>query len=152
VAATPIPETVCIVPAVISSETERIAGLEHELVSLRVRLTITRLVAVDIGRWVDDGEDGVDLVVDDVLRLWRNRDQEGGPADLAGPGGLWNRYADRVEFAPPDGRDEFRAEFCMSAPEPFNADDYYGAVWGAHVADLRAASRAQANLDPLGAS
>jgi hypothetical protein len=128
------------------TDARRIEILERELQSLSLRLTITRSVARDMSTWVRDDEESVDLVIADVLRRWQDRDLCGQPAGPDDPEEFWNQYANRVEFAPPGSDDEYRAEFCPAGPEPISIDDYYLAVWQAHVAQLRAAAGGAATI------
>jgi hypothetical protein len=129
-----------VAPGVGLPEAEHFAMLGRQLESLRVRFAVTRQVVMDMSRWVDDDQEAVDLVVDDVLRRWSERDRSDESAEIVGPNSFCNQYAHRVEFAPPDSGDQLRAEFCPPEGEPFNAVHYYSSVWRAHVADLRAAA------------
>jgi hypothetical protein len=75
-------------------------------------------------------------LIEDVLIQW-TRACDGhidGQPDLDA---FWNGYANRVEFAPSDSGDEFRAEFCPAELTHMDTDDYYRAVWRARVARLR---------------
>jgi len=58
---------------------------------------------------------------------------------LDGPDGFWSRYANRIEWAPAESGNEYRAEFCpVNESARFDTDEYFRAVWAAHVAELRA--------------
>ncbi|GIH19663.1 hypothetical protein [Rugosimonospora africana] len=83
-----------------------------------------------------DDDSGVDLVINDVARRWRGHESSA----LDGPDGFRNQYANRVEFAPPGSDHEYRPEFCPPKPERIEIEEYYKAVWQAHIADLRAAA------------
>jgi hypothetical protein len=104
------------------------------------RLSVTRLVARDVSQWVNDDDAVLDLVVNDVLACWRERDRQSDePVDLVR---FWNEYANQVEFAPAGSDNQFRPEFCPDPPGPMDTDVYYRAVWLAHAANLIAATSA----------
>lgn len=119
------------------NDTETIATLTRERQTLHHRLTVTKLVIRDVSPYLSD-QANIDLIVEDVLRLWQQHPQNTEPTELDGPNGFWNRYADRVEFAPPGQDDDYRAEFCPPGPARIDIADYYTAVWQAHTAQLRA--------------
>jgi hypothetical protein len=113
--------------------------LGRELESLRLMATVNRIVGRDVSAWLDDDDASLDLIVDDVTGKWLSR-AESDPQTLDGPGGFWSRYANRIEWAPPDSDDEYRVEFCPSDPDGFDPEQYFRAVWRTHVAELRRAA------------
>jgi len=116
----------------------RIAQLERELEVMRLRLAVSRVVTRDVSQWVNDDDAVLDVIVDDVMRWWLARSAEE-PAVLDGPDGFWSRYANRIEWAPAESGNEYRAEFCpVNESARFDTDEYFRAVWAAHVAELRA--------------
>lgn len=120
----------------------RLAELERELASMRVRLAVTRVVTRDVSQWVNDDDAILDVIVEDVAQQWTGR-TDSDPQELDGPWGFWGRYANRVEWAPPESGNEYRPEFCPANPDtPFDSDDYFRAVWTAHAAGLRGAAKA----------
>lgn len=123
-----------------SAQRLRLAELEQELASMRVRLAVTRVVTRDVSQWVNDDDAILDVIVEDVAQRWIGR-TDSDPQVLDGPEGFWSRYANRIEWAPPESGNEFRAEFCPTDPDtPFDSDNYFHAVWTAHVAGLRRAA------------
>jgi hypothetical protein len=132
------------------ADAHRVAALERELESLGLRLLATRLVVKDMSQWVNDDDGSVDLVIEDLLRCWQERDRDGEPAEPGGLDEFWERYAKRVEFASSGSDQEMRAECCPDDPTLLEGDGYYYAVWGAHVAQLSAATgvRAPKSNDP----
>jgi hypothetical protein len=116
----------------------RVAQLEREVESLRLRATINRILGRDVSAWVNNDDSDLDLIVEDVVQQWLAR-KDSDPSVLDGPCGFWSRYANRVEWAPPESGNEYRAEFCPAhEDDPFDTDDYFRAVWAAHVAGLGA--------------
>jgi hypothetical protein len=137
-----------VVSAVLADGVDRVAELEHELKLYRLRLEVTRLVVMDMSRWVEDDDDCLDLVIDDVVTRWLARDSD---TDEPAPRGLreshrglrqfWKQTANRVEYAPEDSGDERRVEFCLPEGQvEEDTDGYYYRVWAAHVAGLRQAA------------
>lgn len=124
-----------------AADSEGLSRLKGEVESLRLQLAVTRLVVRDVSAHVDD-DAGVDLIINDVVSRWLERDQAREPSLLDGPDGFWNWYANRVEFAPPGSDHEYRAEFCPQEPERLEIEEYYEAVWHAHIAGLRAMASA----------
>jgi hypothetical protein len=134
---------------VLADGVDRVAELEHELELLKLRLEVTRLVVMDMSRWVENQDDLLDLVIDDVVTRWLARDPD---ADVpARPGGrreshrglraFWRQTANRVEYAPEGSQDEYRAEFCpLDGQVATDIDAYYCRVWAAHVAELQQAA------------
>jgi hypothetical protein len=115
----------------------RIAQLERELEVMRLRLAVSRVVTRDVSQWVDDEDAVLDVIVDDVMRWWLARSAEEA-AVLDGPDGFWSCYANRVEWAPAESGNEYRAEFCpANEGARFDTDVYFRAVWAAHAAELR---------------
>jgi hypothetical protein len=123
-----------------SADAARVAELEAELLSLGQRLLVTRLVAQDMSRWVEDDTPTVDLIIGDVLVRWRACGNHGDPTSL---NDFWWQYANRVEYASPENGNEWREEFCPPESEPFDDGAYYEAVWLAHVAELHAQATAE---------
>ncbi|GIH20915.1 hypothetical protein Raf01_90870 [Rugosimonospora africana] len=117
-----------------------ITALIGQLKTLDLRLAVTRLVVRDVSEHLGDDEAGIDLIVEDVLRLWQQSGQDD-PATLDGSDGFWNRYADRIEFAPAGGDDRYRAEYWPPG-QGIGFEEYYRAVWRAHLSQLRDAHRA----------
>ena len=89
-----------------------------------------------MAQWVNDDTASLDLIIDDVLNEWRQHQAAGN--GTAGLEAFWNRYANAVEWAPSGSGHEYRSEFC-SADEarPFDTDEYFHAVWAAHIGELR---------------
>lgn len=145
------PRAVCAAWETEATEAEDLSKLKSEVESLRLRLVVTRMVVRDVSAHVDD-EAGLDLIINDVVSRWLDRDQTREPFVLDGPGGFWNWYANRVEFAPPGSDDEYRAEFCPPEPERLEIEAYYEAVWHAHIADLRMMAAAAARRQSIGVS
>ena len=112
--------------------------LEREIDAQNLRLVATRLVARDVSQWVEDDSGSLDLIVEDVLTGWHEHLRC--RSETLDPDRLWNRYANRVEFAPPTSGNEFRSEFCPVGSGPMDTDDYFRSVWAAHVAGLRSAA------------
>jgi hypothetical protein len=113
--------------------------LGRELESLRLMATVNRIVGRDVSAWLDDDDASLDLIVDDVTRKWLSR-TDSDPQTLDGPDSFWSRYANRVEWAPPDSDDEYRVKFCPSDRDDFDPEQYFRAVWRAHVAELGSAA------------
>jgi hypothetical protein len=111
-----------------------IAALQREVEALSCRVTITGLVAQDMGVYVGTDAAKIKLVVDDVLAKWA--------ADTSGTGAadFWHAYANRVEWADLSGGDEYHAEFCPPPGVPFDDDAYFEAVWADHCETLRLAA------------
>lgn len=115
----------------------RMAELEREVEVMRLRLAVSRVVTRDVSQLVNDDDATLDLIVDDVMRRWQARSADE-PAVLDGPDGFWSRYANRVEWAPAESDDEYRAEFCPANESMrFDTEEYFRAVWAAHAAELR---------------
>ncbi len=120
--------------------TRRMAELAHDVESLRLRAAINRIVGRDVSAWVNDDDASPDLTVEDVAQHWLAR-PDGDPQALDGPDGFWSQYANRVEGAPAESGNDYRAEFCAtSVGGGFDDYDYFHAVWAAHVSGLRAAA------------
>ncbi|HEY2674189.1 MAG TPA: hypothetical protein VGJ07_27960 [Rugosimonospora sp.] len=116
----------------------RVAQLEREVESLRLRAAINRILGRDVSAWVNNDDSHLDLILEDVAQQWLAR-KDSDPPVLDGPYGFWSRYANHVEWAPPESGNEYRAEFCPAREDdPFDTDDYFRSVWAAHVAELRA--------------
>jgi hypothetical protein len=113
-----------------------LTDIEDEVTLLRIRLTVTRLVARDTSQWVDDGPASLDLIIADVVAQWQRH--EPGNNDPSALEDFWNRYANRVEWAPPDSDNQYRPEFCPANPREFDCANYFRAVWAARVLELRA--------------
>ena len=113
-----------------------LTDLEDEVALLQLHAAVNRLVSRDASQWVNDDVASLNLVVEDVAAGWWAQGTAG--KDLTGLEAFWNRYANRVEWAPPETGDEYREEFCpASEGGPFDTDGYFRAVWAAHVAELR---------------
>lgn len=95
--------------------------------NMAARLEVVRMTARDVSQHLNDDDDALDLLVDDVLSFWD------GESDLSE---LWRVYANKVEYAPPGGDQEYRSGFS----EGDDLDTYYHAVWGAKVDELKEAS------------
>jgi hypothetical protein len=133
---------------VLADGVDRVGELEHELELVKLRLEVTRLVVMDMSRWVEDDDDCLDLVIDDVVARWLARDPSTDRPPLRGlrewHHGLrefWRQIANAVEYAPDDCEDEYRAEFCPPEGQvQKDTDGYYYRVWEAHVAELQQAA------------
>jgi hypothetical protein len=117
------------------ARTDRLLELERDLEVMHLRTAVSRVVTRDVSQWVDDDDASLDAIVDDVARRWQAHGN-GDPTMLDGPGGFWNRYADRVEWAPPESGHQYRIEFCPAEDDPFDEDAYFHSVWRAHIVEL----------------